>query len=109
MPAKVPQDHKTKQPDVFTFTHDGKIYTLPPGETAAEKMPGRFLRDAAMDGEEGQMRLAFAMLEAVVADGETLDALYAKPSTEMLEVIGDWMSFKAPEGASVGESARSSD
>ena len=95
--------------DVYTFEHDGTTYRLPPGETAVSKIPGRFLRDAAMDGEEGQMRLGFAMLEHVDADPGAVDALYAMPAPEMLVRIQEWMTFKpSEEDASLGESSGSS-
>ena len=118
MPA-TPADRKPKTPSGFTFDavvrdDDGKprtkTFALPPGETAVPKIPGKFLRDAYMDGDEGQMRLGFAMLEAVDADQGALDALYAMPAPEMLEVIQAWMTFKpSEEDASLGESSGSSD
>lgn len=76
---KTPQDRKPKDAAYsFTVTDDGKArtYHLPAAETAVPKLSGRFLRDAYMDGEEGEMRLGFAMLEAVDADEGALDALY---------------------------------
>lgn len=92
----------------YTFEHDGQTYALPPGETAVEKISGRFLRDAYMDGDEGQMRLGFAMLEHVDADEGALDALYSMPAPRMLEVIQEWMTFKpSEEDASLGESSSS--
>lgn len=107
---KQPQDHKPKaEKDVYTFRHDGKTYRLPPGETAAAKIPGRLIRDAALDGEEGQLRLSFAMLEAVDADPGALDALYSMPAPQMMEHVQAWMQFKpSEEDASLGESSGSS-
>jgi hypothetical protein len=113
---KTPQDHQPKAADAaysFTVADDNgkpRTYRLPPGETAVSKIPGKFLRDAYMDGDEGQMRLGFAMLEAVDADQGALDALYAMPAPEMLEHVQAWMSFKpSEEDASLGESSSSSE
>lgn len=108
---KQPQDHKPKQqPNVYTFRHNGTTYRLPSGETAVDKIPGKFLRDAYMDGDEGQMRLGFAMLENIDADPAALEALYSMPAPQMLEHLQGWMSFKpSEEDASLGESSGSSD
>lgn len=110
MPSK-PADRKLKQdPDAYTFRHGGKVFRLPAGETATEKVAGRFLRDAAMDGEEGQLRLGFAMLEVIDATPGALDALYSMPASQMMEHIGAWMNFKPSEDdPSLGESSPSSD
>lgn len=111
MPEKTPQDRKPKKSaEVYTFTAKGKRYTLPSAEDAATKVSGRFMRDAVMKGDEGEMALGFATLEAAGAKQEAIDALYDLPVGEMLEHLGAWMSFKAaPEDASVGESSGSSD
>jgi len=108
---KQPQDRKPKTTtDAYTFRHDGKTYRLPPGETAVSKIPGRFVRDAIMDGDEGELRLGFAMLENVDASEGALDALYSMPGPEMMEHVRDWMQFKpSEEDASLGESSSSSD
>ena len=107
---KQPQDHKSKASDAYTFRHDGKTHRLPAGETAAGKVEGRYLRDAALDGEEGQLRLGFAMLEKVDASPGALDALYSMPAADMMAHIQAWMEFKpAEDEPSVGESSRSSD
>lgn len=105
---KKPQDRKpkvTEQPLVFTFEHKSKTFTLPPVETVAHLVGGRTMRDAVMAGEEGQLRLAFFMLESLELDPaeKTLDALYEKPATEMLEIVQSWMKFKAPSGVNLGE------
>lgn len=110
---KQPQDHKPKSTsDAYTFRHDGVTHHLAAGETVATQLPGRFLRDAALDGEEGQMRLAFAMLEKVASSEGAVDALYDMPASQMLEHIQAWMEFKPTgddgEEASLGESSRSS-
>lgn len=106
---KQPQDRKPKQePGAYTFRHDGKTYRLPSGETAVSKIPGRFLRDAYMDGDEGEMRLGFAMLEHVDATPGAIDALYSMPAPEMLDHVRAWMTFKpSEEDASLGESSSS--
>ena len=95
--------------DQYTFEVDGKTYALPSAETGAETLPGRFLRDAAMEGQEGQIRLGFALLEATGADPAAIDALYDLPGPKMMEHIEAWMEFKPNRGdASVGESSGSS-
>jgi len=114
-----PQDRKpkaTEQPSQFTFEHAEKTYELPSVESVASLVSGRTMRDAVMDGEEGQLRLAFFMLEkldlsdldAAKDDDEaprlkTLDALYSKPAPEMLEIVQKWMTFKPAGGVSLGE------
>lgn len=106
-----PQDHKkkAKKAPSYMFTYSGKTYALPSAAEAAANVPGRFLRDAALKGEEGEMALGFATLEAAGATEAAIEALYSLPSGEMLEHISAWMSFKAaPEDASVGESSGSS-
>jgi hypothetical protein len=110
MPSK-PADRKPKQDsDAYTFRHKGKVYRLPAGENVSDKLPGRFLRDAAMDGTEGQLRLSFAMLELVDGSPGALDALYEMPATQMMEHIEAWMNHKGSEDEpSVGESSPSSD
>lgn len=102
-----PQDRKPKavEPTVFTFEHDGETYSLPGVESVAATVPGRTMRDAVMGGEEGQLRLAFYMLEKLELDPEakTLDALYEKPAPEMLQIVEAWMKFKPANGVSLGE------
>jgi hypothetical protein len=103
-----PQDRKPKAADLpteFTFEHDGVVHTLPPVESVASLVPGRTMRDAVMAGEEGQLRLAFFMLEKLELDPKTktLDALYDKPANEMLPIVEAWMKFKPAAGVSLGE------
>jgi hypothetical protein len=113
MPAKArkePSDHKAKNgtAPVYEFDWEGHTYQLPPAETAVPNMPGRLLRDAYMEGEEGQMRLGFAMLEHVDADPAAVAALYDMPAPDMLDHLQDWMKTRAEEtAATVGESSRS--
>ena len=103
---KQPQDRRPKANGAYTFRHAGKTFTLPSAEDV--DLPGRFTRDAIMDGEEGQARLGFALLEKV-ATTEAQDALYDMPTSVMLERIREWLEFKgSPEDASLGESSSSS-
>ena len=105
---KQPQDHRPKVGDhLYTFTWDDQTYQLPPAETAVNDIPGKVLRDAFMDGEEGQMRLGFAMLELVEAPG-AVEALYEMPAPAMLDHLQAWMETRHnDEAATVGESSRS--
>jgi hypothetical protein len=101
-----PQDRKPKapeQPKTFTFDHEDITHTLPPVESVAALVPGRTMRDAVMDGEEGQLRLAFFMLEKLEDADDAIDALYSKPAPEMLSVVQSWMTFKPAGGVSLGE------
>jgi hypothetical protein len=101
-----PQDRKPKaveQPQEFTFEHADVTYTLPPVESVAATVPGRTMRDAVMGGEEGQLRLAFFMLEKLEGAAEAIDALYTKPAPEMLQLVEAWMKFKPAAGVSLGE------
>lgn len=114
-PTKKPQDRKPKAVtvtpttvNVYTFDHEGTTYELPSGTSVVDQVPGQFIRDAYLDGENGQMRLGFAMLE-LVAEPEALAALYAMPAPRMLEHVAEWMSMPTVEGdPSLGESLRSS-
>lgn len=103
--AKRPTDHKPPaDDDLYEFTWHDTTYRLPLATEGVDKVSGRQFRDAVMDGEEGQLRLGFAMLEAVVTDETALDALYSMPAPAMLEHVKAWMA-KAREGeATVGES-----
>lgn len=103
---KQPEDHKPK-PKKFTFTgDDGKKHTLPFASEGAENIPGKLTRDAIMDPDDdaAQLRLGFAMLEACGAPQEAIDAVYAKPTTGMLEVLGAWMEHGDGQGATVPQS-----
>jgi hypothetical protein len=108
-PRKVPQDHKTKGDDkLYTFVWEDTTYELPPADGAVDHISGRQLRDAYMEGQEGQMRLGFAMLEHIDAEA-AVNALYDMPAPIMLDHIQAWMDTRTkPEAATVGESSRSS-
>lgn len=105
MPApRNPQDRKPKaSADVFTFKSGEGTYTLPPAQSVASQVDGRTMRDAVMGGEEGQLRLAFTMLDALDTEPGTLDALYSMPAPEMLEIVQAWMTHKPANGVSLGE------
>lgn len=108
--AKKPADRRPKKdaPELYEFTWDGSTFRLPPAESAVDKISGKSLRDAFMDGEEGQMRLGFTLLEMVDAEPGALDALYSMPAPDMLDHIQKWMELRSEEGeATVGESLRS--
>jgi hypothetical protein len=114
MPAKQPQDHRPKkkaapaEEEPYTFEWEGTTYTLPSPEGAIDKISGRMLRDAYMDGDEGQMRLGFTMLEKSDVDPAALDALYDMPAPAMLDHVGTWMETRSSgRGATMGESSRS--
>ena len=106
---KQPQDRKPKASEVrYSFEWNGKMHHLPPAETGVDKVSGKVFRDSVMDGEAGQLRLGFAMLEAVDADSSALDALYDMPAPTMLDHIAAWMELRTDEtAATVGESAHS--
>lgn len=102
----------------FTFEHETtvkgkkvtKTYGLPSAMTKYDQVPGRLIRDAYMDGDDGEMRLGFTLLELLDVDEGVLDALYSKPAPEMLDIFRDWMRFKpSEEDADLGESSASSD
>lgn len=99
-----PQDRKPKAASTaFTFTAGDATYTLPPAQSVASHVDGRTMRDAVMGGEEGQLRLAFTMLDALDTEPGTLDALYGMPAPEMLEIVQAWMTHKPADGVSLGE------
>jgi hypothetical protein len=102
---------KNKIPEgMFTFEHNGTTHWLAPGETKVRELPGRAYRDAYMDGDDGENRLKFALLELVDTSEGALDALYSMPGPEMFTVIREWETFKpSEEDASLGESSASSD
>lgn len=101
---KKPQDRKPKASAGFTFDHDGKTYTLPAPSAALAKIPGRAFRDAMIGGAEGELKFALRCVEAVGADDATLDALYSKPTDEMLTTLGKWMQSADLSGATVPQS-----
>lgn len=91
---KTPQDHKPKADEAFPFTVGTKTYKLPPlSETAAASIPGEITYAAVMEPENNmaQLRLAFASLEAAKPTDAALAALKSLPTTQMLEVVGEWM------------------
>jgi len=110
-PRKAPQDHKAKaseEPVRYRFTWQEQDYELPPPQMAVDRITGQALRDAYMDGQEGQMRLGFLMLENVEAESGAVEALYSMPAPAMLDHIAAWMETRDSEtGATVGESLRS--
>lgn len=99
-----PQDHKAKKATSFTFEAAGKKYTIPLPSVGAENVPGRAMRDALLDGDEGEARLGFLLLEACGAKQEAIDALYDLPTPAMLRVIGEWMRLGDGKGASLPQS-----
>ena len=101
---------KKKPEQMFTFEHDGKTFGIPSALTKYDEISGELIRDAYMDGDSGEMRLGFTLLELVDAEPGALDALYSKPAPEMLDIFRDWMRFRpATEDANLGESSASSD
>ena len=103
--VKKPQDHKAKSTKgPFTFDVGDKTYSLPPASEGAEHLSGRVLRDCALAGEAGELRLSFLMLEACGVDEETQDALYDQPASDTLNTIQRWMQHKGDDGVSVPQS-----
>lgn len=98
---KAPQDHKPKG---FTFTHDGKTYSLPAPSQALANLDGRALRDAILGGQMGELALGFRCLEAVGAEQEAVDAIYAMPVAETAATIADWMKSADLSGATLPQS-----
>lgn len=106
---KQPQDHKPPKGSPFRFTDgEGKRRTLPPVSIGANKLTGRDLRDASIGGEAGQMAYLFKVLEASEPTPAALDALYAMPQTDMMDVLTAWGEHGDGDGASLGESGGSS-
>lgn len=99
-----PQDHLPKKATYFAFCVEGNEHHLPLASTAAEKVPGRAMRDAFLAGEEGQMRLGFLMLEASGVDSKILDVIYDQPGPKTLEILSDWLEFGDGDGASIPQS-----
>lgn len=95
---KKPQDRKpkaTKEPQGFTFEHDGKTYTLPDASAYAIAVPGWVSADAILepDNEIAQLRLGLAMLNAIDGHDDAKAALRAMTSGEMFGILGDWMTY----------------
>lgn len=102
--AKQPADHKAK-PVPYTFDgDDGKTHSLPFASKGAEKLTGRDTRDALMNGDVGQLKLGFVMLEACGAKPEAIDALYDLSNVRCLEILGEWMTHGDGDGASLPQS-----
>ena len=101
---KVPQDRKPKAAAGFTFEHDGESFVIPPPSDILATIPGREFRDALMNGDEGQMKFSFVCLEKVVTDAAVLDALYAKPVPETLEIVAAWFKSADRSGATLPQS-----
>lgn len=95
-----PQDHKSKAKS-FTFTADGKTYSLPSAQKYADKVPGGLTMDAIEnpDDDTAQLRLGFALLRASSPTEKAMVAFRSLPAAEMFRILGEWM----------GESSGSSD
>lgn len=103
-----PADHKTK-PTPFKFKGaDNKQHTLPFASKGRERITGREMRDALMDGDAGKLKLGFVLLEACGAKDEAIDAIYDLPNARTLEILGEWMEYGDGDGASLPQSPRSS-
>lgn len=103
MPAQ-PQDRKPAKGDPFTFTDaTGKKHTLPLVSEARSRLSGRDIRDAVLSGEAGQLAYLFKAVEAAQPGEDTLDALYAMPQGDTLEVLSAWGDHGDGDGASLGE------
>lgn len=99
-----PQDHKPKASAGFTFDHDGRTYSLPAPSQALGNLDGRALRDAMLGGQMGELQLAFRCLEAVGAEQEAVDAIYAKPVAETATIILEWLRSADLSGATLPQS-----
>lgn len=107
MPAQ-PQDRKPAQNEPFRFSDgDGKSHTLPFVSEGRSRLTGRDIRDATVGGEIGQLAYLFKTLEAAKPDEATLDALYAMPQDDVLEILTKWGDHGDGDGASLGESTPS--
>lgn len=103
-----PQDHRPPKPKPFSFKANGKTHKLPFVSEGKALMTGRDLRDATLGGDVGQLAYLIRVLEAADPSEDALDALYALPEAEMVDVLGDWAEYGDGDGASLGESSRSS-
>jgi hypothetical protein len=104
---KTPQDRKAKAVDGFTFKHEGITHRLPPPGDVMTKIDGRAFRDMLMDGEAGELKLAFICLEAVCTEPDdilALNALYAKPFPETVKLAGEWFRSADTSGATLPQS-----
>lgn len=88
-------------PNIFTFHHKGKNYTIPPLDNGAFNVKAGDVIDAIMDGgETADMRLSFGMLQQSGIDKASMDALRDKSFKEFLEITGKWMNAN---GANLGK------
>lgn len=85
---RTPKDHlpkKATDPEFFTFEQGDTEYSLPPASTVADCITGGQTRQAVLDGDIGQLRLAFLLLDALGEDAdEAREVLYAMPSPKMM-------------------------
>ena len=102
--ARKPADRKPKAVDGFTFEAEGATFVIPAPSEVLATIPGRAFRDALMNGDEGQMKFSFVCLEKVVTDNAVLDALYAKPVPETLEIVAAWFKSADRSGATLPQS-----
>ena len=103
MPAQ-PQDHKPAKGEPFRFTDaEGKKHALPNASVGRKRLSGRDLRDAALGGEGAQLGYLIKCLEAAKPSEKALDALYAMPHDDMLDVLEAWGNHGDGDGASLGE------
>jgi len=102
--AKTPADRKPKTgspDDGYRFNIGTKTYVLPPVGDRAEELPAAMTMDAVENPEDmqAQARIGFALLR-LVAEPETLAALRALSTAEMMKIVGEWMSEGESEGSS---------
>lgn len=101
---KQPQDRKQPKGAVFHFTDsEGVQHTLPNADKGRAALTGRDLRDASVGGEVGMVGYLFKTLEAAEPDKAALDALYAMPQADMMDVLQAWGEHGDGDGASLGE------
>lgn len=85
----------------FTFTVDGRTYTLPPA-TAAGRIEAGLLIDA-LEGDDQftEVRLGLAGLKAANVDPETMAALRSLPIEDFGPLLAAWLR---QGGVEAGES-----
>jgi hypothetical protein len=103
-PRNTPPEPSIETGTDFVFTIGDATYHLPPVQTAIATLPGKYLRDAYMDGANGDVRLGFAMLENADVDEAIVAAIYDVPGPRMLSIISDWMQYTPANEATVPES-----
>ena len=94
------------EPDAAGFkfrSFDGSVHVLPSINTGRKALTGRDLRDAAVDGEVGQLAYLFKALEAAKPDPAALDALYGMRQEDMLQVLQKWAAYGDGDGEGLGE------